>query len=183
MEYVKRFFDFTEKDIADGKYYAADLIDPLWWSVSIYDDKEKYEADLAPFTPAQRKIFAVLWFDAEVNNGGMDQFLFNSTGIVWEDALAGFKLIGADKCAEILERVIEKCGGSIPFDREERQDMLERITADPDNEGESLDIFGDDDRAYYNVDEDLDELITDYVQTHAGEFVFRGEVEVPENSD
>ncbi len=181
MEYKIKKFDITERDIIGDKYYSDDLIAPLWWSVSIYDGKEKYEVDLARFTPAQRKVFAVIWFDSEVNNGGIDQFLFNSTGIVWEDALAGFKLIGADKCAEILERVIEKCGGSIPFDREERQDMLEKITADPDDEDECLDIFEENDREYYDVNDDIDELIMNYAKAHASEFVFSGEVEVPEN--
>lgn len=112
-------------------------------------------------------------------NGGIDQFLFNSTGIVWEDALAGFRLIGADRCAEILERVIEKCGGSIPFERGERQEMLDKITADPNNEGKYLDIFCDDDSGYYEVNDSIDNLIMDYAKAHAEEFVFSGEVKIP----
>lgn len=179
MEYKVKKYDITEEDIIAGKYDPMDLIDPLWWAVSIYDGKEQYEADLARFTSTQRKIFAVNWLDSEVSNGGFDQFMFNSTGIVWEDALTGFRLIGANRCAEILERVIEKFGGSIPFDREERQEILEKLTADPDNEGEYLDIFGDDDRNYFEVNEEIDGLIMDYAKTHADEFVFSGEVEVP----
>ena len=43
MEYKIKKFNITEQDIIDEKYYSSDLIDPLWWSVSIYDSKEKYE--------------------------------------------------------------------------------------------------------------------------------------------
>jgi hypothetical protein len=63
------------------------VIDPLWWSVSIHDGPKKYEADLGHFSYPQRYIFAIQWYVAEVNNGGHNQFFFNSTGIVWKDAL------------------------------------------------------------------------------------------------
>ena len=87
MKMISKHFEITKEDILAGKYYPQSLIDPLWWSVSIYDGKEQYEKDLAPFTSSQRAIFAVQWYEAEVSNGGHDQFLCNSTGIVWEDAL------------------------------------------------------------------------------------------------
>jgi hypothetical protein len=70
------------------------VIDPLWWTVSIYDSKEKYEKDLKSFSFHQRAVFALMWYMAEVNNGGHSQFYSNSTGIVWEDAMDGFELIG-----------------------------------------------------------------------------------------
>ena len=83
MKMIRKHFEITKEDILAGKYYPQSLIDPLWWSVSIYDGKEQYEKDLAPFTSSQRVIFAVQWYEAEVSNGGHDQFLCNSTGIPW----------------------------------------------------------------------------------------------------
>ena len=164
-------YDLRAEDIAAGKYDAFDLIEPVWWAVSIYDGKEQYEADMAPFTAAQRGVFAVMWYDAEVGNGGHEQFFDNSTGIVWEDALAGFRLIGAEKCAAILERVIAKCGGSIPFSREERSGILEKLDED---------IFGEDDDDYYEVNDEIRGLVEEYAKSHPQEFVFCGEVEVTE---
>ncbi len=61
MKMIRKHFEITPEDILAGKYYPQSLIDPLWWSVSIYDGKEKYEKDLAPFTSSQRAIFAVQW--------------------------------------------------------------------------------------------------------------------------
>lgn len=181
MKMISKHFEITKEDILAGKYYPQSLIEPLWWSVSIYDGKEQYEKDLAPFTSSQRAIFAVQWYEAEVSNGGHDQFLCNSTGIVWEDALKGFELIGADKCAEILRDVIKKCGGSIPFEREEREELLDRITLNPDDEDEPIDLFEENDSEYYDVNDELDALIMKYVKAHADDFVFIGDVEVPEN--
>lgn len=181
MNYRRKSYNITEPDILAGEYDPMGLVEPLWWSVSIYDGLTQYEADLKPFTPSQRAVFAALWLDSEVCNGGFDQFMYNSTGIVWKDALAGFELIGAEKLAAILRRVIEKCGGAIPFDRAERQELLDRITADPENEGEYIDLFGEDDSEYYSANDELEELIMEYVKANPSEFTFAGEVDVPEN--
>jgi hypothetical protein len=181
MKMVSKHYEITKEDILAGKYEPQSIIDPLWWCVSIYDGKEQYEKDLAPFTASQRAVFAIQWYVAEVCNGGHDQFLYNSTGIVWEDALKGFEMIGASKCAEILRDVIEKCGGSIPFDREEREELLDRITTNPEDEDEPLDLFEQNDSDFYDEDDGLETTIMAYVQAHAEDFVFVGDVLVPEN--
>ena len=181
MKMVSKHFEITKEDILAGKYDPQSIIDPLWWSVSIYDGKEQYEKDLAPFTASQKAVFAIQWYAGEVCNGGHDQFLCNSTGIVWEDALKGFEMIGAAKCADILRDVVKKCNGSIPFDRDERNDLLDRITADPDNEGEYLDLFEENDSDFYDEEDELETSIMAYVKSHADDFVFIGDVLVPEN--
>lgn len=181
MKTVSKHYEITKEDILAGKHEPQSLIDPLWWSVSIYDGKEQYEKELAPFNTSQRAVFAIQWYAAEVCNGGHDQFLYNSTGIVWEDALKGFEMIGADKCAEILRDVVNKCGGNIPFDRGERQELLDRITTNPNDEDEPLDLFEENDSDFYDAEEELNTIIMTYVQTHAEDFVFIGDIEVPEN--
>lgn len=178
MNYIKKQYNITEEGILNSEYEAFDLIDPLWWTVSIYDGLKQYESDLSAFTREQRLVFAVLWYDSEVNNGGHDQFFFNSTGIVWKDALDGLKSIGAEECAENLQKVIDKWGGSIPFDREERQEKLDGLY---DNEkDESIDIFDENDSFYYDSEDDLEELIVKYAKANPKAFVFSGEAEVPQ---
>ncbi|MCR5166375.1 MAG: DMP19 family protein [Oscillospiraceae bacterium] len=181
VKMVSKHYDIKKEDILAGEYDPQSVIDPLWWCVSIYDGKEQYEKDLAPFTAPQRAVFAIQWYAAEVCNGGHDQFLYNSTGIVWEDALKGFEMIGAIKCAEILRDVVKKCGGSIPFEREERQELLDRITADPNDKDGYTDLFKENDSDFYNEEDVLETMIMSYVQAHAEDFTFAGDVEVPEN--
>lgn len=182
MKYVKKHFQITAEDILADRYDAGSLIDPLWWSVSIYDGYAQYEKDLQPFTAQQRMLFAVMWYEAEVCNGGHDQFFYNSTGIVWKDALDGFALIGAKECEENFRNVIEKCGGSVPFEREERQKYLDKLTYVPE-EDDYIDLFGENDTAFYAFEEDLEALMMKYVKSHPEQFVFSGEVEVPENAN
>lgn len=176
MKTKKVFLDFNEKDIADGKYDSWELIEPLWDNVSIYDGIDVYNKDLGRFTDSQRKIFALYWYDAEVKNGGHDQFFFNSTGIVWKDAYEGFKMIGAAQLADNFKKAIDMFGGEVPFDRSERQDALEELYENKDfDDFRKLDVF------YYSFAEDLSELIDAYVKKHASEFVIKGTFEIAED--
>lgn len=157
---------------ADGHSRYADvqkIIEPLWWSVSIYDGEEKYENDLKPFTTPQRNVFAIQWYSAEVINGGHDQFYYNSTGIVWEDALKGFQAIEAWQNADIIKESAKRMGGKPSKDRKKRQKKMDKL--DPD--------FEDLDDLYYESEESMIQLLDTYIRNHAEDFVFSGEVTVP----
>ena len=188
MGMVKKLFNFTVEDISAGKYTSWDLINPMWHEVSIYEGLDVYNRDLKPFSLGQRRIFAIMWYDAEVVNGGHDQFFSNSTGIVWKDALDGLKMVGADKLAENLQKAVDLFGGEVPFDRIERCEILDKITSNPDydenDEGSEkwLDVFSDMDSVYYSeIYYDELELIEVYVKNHPEEFVLNGEFEVYES--
>lgn len=170
-----KYFDFDEKDIAEGKYSAWELVQPLWYTVSIYDGLDVYEQDLKPFSNAQRKILALLWYDSEVCNGGHDQFFFNSTGIVWKDAIECMRMIGAHKAAENFQKAIDMFGGIIPFDRDERNTALEKLC-----ENKEFDDFEQIDKFYYN-EEDIEQLMDEYVKLHASDFVVKGDYPYTEN--
>lgn len=169
------YFDYNEEDIAAGKYDSWDLIEPLWWNVNIYDGIDVYNNDLSHFTKSQRKVLALYWYDSEVNNGGHDQFFSNSTGIVWKDAYEGLKMIGATPLADNLKKAIDLFGGEIPFDRAERQNLLEKLYEedDFDNVLEEIDEF------YYDFfEEDISEIINKFVKKNASEFVVNGTYQI-----
>ena len=148
-----------------------EVIDPLWWSVSIYDSKDKYEEDLERFSVHQRAVFAMMWYIAEVNNGGHSQFYSNSTGIVWEDAMDGFELIGLREGKEIIEESAKRFGTRPSFDREERENVLDVLDED----------FDDLDSRFYKLDSavNITERIADYIQANKIAFYFEGDVEIP----
>lgn len=168
MKMVNKHFEFNVQDISEGKYDVWELIQPLWYNVSIYDGIDVYEQDLKPFSDAQRKMLALLWYDAEVNNGGHDQFFSNSTGVVWKDAIDGMRLIGATKYVENFQKAIDVFGGSISFDRDERNEALDKL-----NKEESFDDFEELDSFYYD-EGDLLEFMNKYVKKNASEFVVNG---------
>lgn len=148
------------------------VIDPLWWTVSIYDSKEKYEKDLESFSFHQRAVFAMMWYMAEVNNGGHAQFYSNSTGIVWEDAMDGFELIGLMEGKEIVEESSNRFKTRPSFDREERENALDKLDED----------FEDLDSRFYKLDStvNITEKIADYILRNKTAFYFDGDVTIPE---
>jgi len=89
--------------------------EPAYWTINIYGSYDDYIETSKEFTLEQRYLNAICWYFAEVNNGGHHQFFYNSTGIVWKDALAGLRLFKMDELADNLQSVIDYFGGSVPF--------------------------------------------------------------------
>ena len=145
------------------------IIDPVWWTATIYDGVESYNNSLAAFSAQQRFIFAIMWYVAEVNNGGHDQFYTNSTGIVWKDVLAGFKELQFDEAGLIIQESADRMGGDPSLDRETRNNQLDTLHPD----------FNDLDMQYYALEEQLFEIMQQYIREHRTAFYFDGEVEVP----
>lgn len=147
------------------------VIDPVWWTGNIYGSVADYEASLRTFTREQRLIYAAMWYLSEVNNGGHDQFFFNSTGIVWPDAREAFPRMDLPEVAEILDESAERLGDSPSRDRDERGLQLESSKAD----------FRDlDDRLYDLESElDIDARLADFIQAHRQQFYFDGSVSKP----
>lgn len=146
-----------------------DIIAPMWDGVNIYDSLQTYEQDLSRFTESQRFANAMVWYSCEVNNGGHDQFFFNSTGIVWKDALDGFRKIGFDSAAEILWEAVSLLGGSPSFDRKERQEQLDSLNDD------KLKLLGDLDDRFYGIT-DFDDRILRFINENKDDFYFDGDI-------
>lgn len=169
IKMVSKHFEYSEKDISEGKYDAWELIQPLWYNVSIYDGLEVYNKDLKSFTEAQRRFLALFWYDSEVCNGGHDQFFSNSTGIVWKDAIECMQMIGASEYADNFQKAVDMFGGKVPFDRAERNAMLDILCED-----ENFDDFHEIDSFYYK-EENINQLMNEYAKNHASEFVVNGD--------
>lgn len=140
-------------------------------TINIYDSYEEYVKSAEIFTIEQRYLFAIDWYYYEVNNGGHHQFFFNSTGIVWEDVLNGFKCFGMNDYAKNFQKVIDYLGGIIPFDREERNEMLEAL--EEKNEDEFFKFLDEADNFIYDYEGEENEL--NYIKANPEKFVFEGE--------
>jgi hypothetical protein len=144
------------------------VIEPVWWSANIYDGPEQYELSLLQFSRSQRLVFAVFWYRSEVNNGGHDQFYFNSTGIVWKDALEAFRSLDAPEFASILSESAARLGGSPSLDRDERGEQLDTLAPD----------FNDLDDRFYEAEKklNLDDRIISFIRARASDFYFAGKI-------
>ena len=164
IEHIKiddEFINKTDDPIA--------VIAPVWWTATIYDGEEKYNESLAPFSKEQRNVYALLWYLAEIENGGHDQFYFNSTGIVWKDALFGCKALGLDEVAEIISESASKMGGEPSLDRTVRQEQLDKYEPD----------FSELDSRLYKLDNEIYGRIHQYILENRSAFYFEGEIKIP----
>jgi len=117
-------------------------------------------------TEAERRLVAVYWLDGEVHNGGFDQYFFNSAGNDSEAALAGLKEMGASGAAALLERSMALFpGGKPPADRQKRQQAMDRIRE------QSKPVWGQCDDAFYELKEDLHQLVLEYAKKKRTEIV------------
>lgn len=159
--------EVNDDTIASGG--AWDVIEPVYWSVSIYDGPDLYDYQLSKFSDAQRYLQAIHRYLTEVQNGGHEQFYSNSTGLVWQDARDGFREIGLPRGAAILDVTARRMGGEPSRDRQEREDQLEQESPE----------FDDCDEALYDlVDKvDLEELFMKYIRSRPADFYFSGEIE------
>ena len=169
METITAYVKIDDEYIDQNNSYA--IIDPVWWTATIYDGEQKYNESLARFSKEQRFLFAVTWYFAEVDNGGHDQFYFNSTGIVWKDALAGLKELDIEEAAKIIEESAARMGGNPSLDRATRQAQLD--TYEPD--------FSDLDSRLYKLENEIniEEIMHKYILQHRSAFYFEGEIQKP----
>ena len=110
------------------------------------------------------------WLGAEVANGGFQQFLGNSTGIVWEDAYKGYQAIDSEKLAYLIEELLKIYGANIPFDREERANILESFSQE---KLEEIDALTD---LYYEIEETEWRKVTLWVKDNSEKFLIQAEI-------
>jgi hypothetical protein len=100
------------------RYWEA--IQSAWDSVSIYDGPKVFLEQFREVDPAVGHLLAAHWCQSEVSNGGLHQFFTNPTGVLAPEALAGFRAIGLEEWASILEEAIRYFGEPYPRDQKAR---------------------------------------------------------------
>ena len=106
------------------------------------------------------RVFVDIWeLEADVNNGGFDQYLFNSGGDHVATVPASLRAIGAHRMADIVERVIATAFPS----REPIRNWVarqEHVLTLP------TDLFERLDHEFYAYPDDLTELLHTFVMSN-----------------
>ncbi|MFN0069785.1 MAG: DMP19 family protein [Limisphaerales bacterium] len=117
-------------------------------------------------TDTERRLLAAFWVEAEVNNGGFDQYFFNSAGNNAETALAGLKEMDAVGAAALLERAMTVFpSGKPPADRFKRQEVMQQIAE------MSEPLWDQCDKEFYNLKENVSQLAFAYAKKKKVEIV------------
>ena len=127
-------------------------------------DKEERKG-LASFTRGERLVYAIEGMVREVNNGGWNQFFFNSSGALAFDLVPALEAVGSKENLSIAQRALKIFGKPASLSEEERSKQLAKVTKDGENnpwealEGE-----------FYQNPEDLDGMIVEFIARNQAEF-------------
>jgi hypothetical protein len=106
-----------------------------------------------------RVLIAIWGLEAEVNNGGFDQYYFNLAGDQAWFAPDALRRIGASQVAAIVNEANAQFGSDGPSrDRSARQDQLGRLTA------ARVDLFHSLDRRFYEYPDDIAALLAAFLE-------------------
>lgn len=128
--------------------------------------KCSYGENISALTDEERVFFIVMGLDAEVKNGGFDQYLFNSTGDFANELLSSLYTVGADKTAIIFQRALDALGCKLPSNREQRIDLLEELRTD-----EISAIFDGCDNEFYEEPDDIETLCYQFILKNKSRFI------------
>lgn len=93
-------------------------------------DERLAAREVVDLSPEQRRFVAVGRLRTEVNNGGFDQYFFNSAGDLAADALAGAQSGYAGGLAALIARAVSVLDVPNIGDRDARQSRLEAVDSD-----------------------------------------------------
>lgn len=104
-----------------------ELMEDALTRVNFFDGPAIFLDTFAQLPERVRHLFAVYWCDSEIGNGGFNQFFFNSAGVLAPEALQGFRELGLERQARLLERAMGIMSTSYPRDRAIRCEALEAL--------------------------------------------------------
>ncbi len=154
----------TVEDFDDDAELADAVVDPIWPDASVKDEL----AHIAQGTPGQRAIYALTLFAREVDNGGLRQFLGNSSGLYAQTVVEGLRLLGVEEMlGPLLEGLRVFPEGQVPLDWNTRRKRIYGLS-----DAESQFLSSIDDRLYEGsgVEERLLPYFGGYIREHPEEF-------------
>jgi len=137
--------------IPDDKLEQA-VID--YASHKIGDDYERERRIVGSLPPGVRALYITWWVEAEVNNGGFNQYYWNSAGQFSADAVGAFEFFAASKHAALM-RDANKIQA---LEADRMKQFKERGTIDAFSESYRETQLGPLDDRFYGIDEDLSAL-------------------------
>jgi hypothetical protein len=114
-----------------------------------------------------RGFYATWWLEAEVNNGGFNQYFWNPYGYWIEDAIIAFEDYGANEYAEVAKKAITLFLSEIDTHKEFRKiGTLEAFS-----ESYKHTDLGDLDNEFFAIKQELSALRIAYVRQNPEQFI------------
>lgn len=133
------------------------------------NEKSEFGEKIEKLNSSQKTVLFVENLEREVNNGGLNQFYFNSSGDFSIETLYALLKIGAKKTAKVLMIAnSEFPNGIIPKDREQRIKIIEQI------EDKSNEIWNSLDEKFYTSENEIDnltDLLITFIKSNKKDFI------------
>lgn len=124
-----------------------------------------YGKKIERLTESQRTVLFVENLEREINNGGFNQFFFNSSGDFTHETVTALKTVKAYKTADILLKSISAWPNqNVPKDRVKRQGMLQQI------EGKGNPIWNECNEQFYKYPDNLVTLLFEFIKSNKSDF-------------
>ena len=159
MTKIKRLPELPSLLQMENEEVALMELDTFLNEISMYGD------NLHELSDAQRTIFLNVALEREINNGGFNQYFFNSAGDYAYQTVDSLREVGAYTMADILQEAINLFpNGELPEDQFERQEVLEEI------EGTASEKWFELDDRFLAYPENLLELNMDFIRANTDQF-------------
>lgn len=160
---VKKLLNMDIKDIWDLEEDCHSFVTAMHGWIC---RKCSYGENISALTDEERVFFIVMELEAEVTNGGFDQYLFNSSGEFANELLSSLYTVGADKTAIIFQRALDAIGCKVPSNREQRIVLLQELCTD-----EISAIFDECDNEFYEEPDDIETLCYQFILKNKSRFM------------
>jgi len=125
---------------------------------TVYDTNDLNTEHIHRISPDAKLVYLLWGFDSQVFNGGFWYVFGTSLGDHSEDILKFLRSVGAKTSVRLLEKALSRFPDSKPAkDYDQRQKQLEHIDSDD---------FIDLDDKYYQDQDQMIELLHQYVRSH-----------------
>jgi hypothetical protein len=130
----------------------------------IWKKTEQSDDNFSNLTSPEKVFIFIDMLEAQVNNGGFDQFFFNSTGTYAHECLDAYNEIGAFKTAEIIYEAIRNFPElPVPKDTATRRLLMQNL------DNKIVEAWNALDDKFYEYEEDIAGLVIDYIRKHKSE--------------
>ena len=125
----------------------------------------QYGEDIDKLNEAQKLFFFNQNVERELNNGGFNQYFWNSSGDFANETIASLKAIGAEKTAALLQQAMDQFPDrKVPTNRDERNELQEQIQEQADE------VWNELDEKFYLYEENLNELNLAFIKMNKDSF-------------
>lgn len=100
-----------------------ELVEPIFSDINT-EGAASYFASIVAVPRPVLLLYAAHFCIAEVFNGGLLQFFWNSTGVIAPEAIEGLVAVGMPRLAAVLSHATMLLGSPYPRDRDDRWDAL-----------------------------------------------------------